>query len=225
MPAELYTYNGTKLADEVKRQFGDVGTVQITDTHILAWINNGQRSIASTNNFLELAFTTNILAGQGVYDLTALIAGARIKSYSSVTAYGRRLKFVPWSEWITMDLTSFDDDKPWVYTEYGSIITVAPAPNESVPNALTVYYEGWPADLAAIGDPLTIPDRFYNALVSYVFARALELDENFEAAQQQLEQHAAALSAEAGREASNPTDFYPTQGYEDPAYGYVWGRN
>ena len=216
MPTELYTYTGTKLSNEVKRQFGDVGNVQISDVHILAWINNGQRAIAATNDFIEKIFTTNLLAGQAAYDLNTLMPTRRVKSFSSVVADGRRLQYVPWQEWLTFDLTSFDDDKPWIFTEYGGTITLAPGPNASLPSALTVYLEAWPADLAAIGDPLTIPDRLYNALSDYVLAQALQLDDNFEAADAKLAQHASALAVEAGRAQANPTDFYPMQTYMDP---------
>jgi hypothetical protein len=214
--AEVYTYTGSQLAAQVKRQFGDTGNVQITDEHILDWINNGQRSIASTNPVLEKVFTTNLLAGQASYDFELLMGASRVMSFSSVVADGRRLTFVPWAEWLTYDLTSFDDAKPWIYTEYGGTITVAPGPKASTPSALSIYYVAWPEDLQDIDDDLTIPDRFFNALQAYVFARALELDENFEAAAGQLQQHATALAVEAGREEANPTDFYPVQVYVDP---------
>lgn len=218
MPVEMFTYTGTQIALEVKRQFGDTGNVQITDDHILQWINNGQRSIAATNPFLEKLFTTNLLAGQATYDLNALMAGERVQSYSSVRAGGRKLKFVPWQKFNELDsddpITSSDGSE--VFTEYASVLTLSPTPSESVVNGLNVYYLGWPADLVTIGANLTIPDRFYNALMQYVFARALELDENFDAAAQQLAQHTAALAVEAGRDTMNPTDFYPTISYVEP---------
>lgn len=218
MPVELFTYTGTQLSNEVKRQFGDTGNVQITDDHILNWINNGQRSISATNPFLEKVFTTNLLAGQATYDLNALMAGERVMSYSSVRADGRKLKFVPWQKYNEQDMpdTSTSTDGAEIFTEYASVLTLSPPPSESIVNGLVVYYLAWPADLTAIGNNLTIPDRFYNALSAYVFARALELDENFEAASGQLEQHSAALAVEAGRDTMSPTDFYPTISYVEP---------
>lgn len=217
MPTELYTYTGTKLALEVKRQFGDTGNVQITDDHILQWINNGQRSIAATNDFIEKSFTTNLLAGQAAYDLNTLAAGERVKSYSAVLAAGVKLRHLTYQAFLELDSSELDPAQgTQAFTEFGGVLTLLPAPLTTVVNGLVVNYSGWPADLAAIGDQLTVPDRFYNALHSYVFARALELDENFEAAAAQLDQHAAALAVETGREALDPTDYYPTQSYVEP---------
>ncbi len=217
MPAELYSYTGSDLALEVKRQFGDTGNVQITDDHILRWINNGQRSIASTSPFLEATFTTNLLAGQAEYNLNALMAASRVQSYASVVANGRKLRFVAWQKYLDDDFRDdFDDDDPWVYTEFAGKITLVPAPQDSVPAGLTIYFMQWPADLEAIADDLTVPDRYYNSLVAYVLARALELDENFDAAANQLQQHASALAVEIGRDQLNPTDAYPFVTYVEP---------
>jgi len=217
MPAELYTYTGSKLALEIKNQFGDTGGVQITDAMILQWINNGQRSIAATNPILERTFQTNLLAGQTAYDIDTLMSSARLMSFSSVLAGDAKLKFVTWEKFLEGDWSDIATaGSPQIFTEYGGKLTIYPAATESVVNGLTIYFIAWPADLVSIGDPLTIPDRFYNALSKYVFAQALELDENFDAAAAQLEAHASALSVEAGRDNLNPTDAYHTATYVEP---------
>lgn len=215
---ETYTYTGTQLATEVKNQFGDTGGVQITDAMILNWINNGQRRISASNPFNEQVFTTNLLADQSVYNLQALMTGARVQSYSAIVVNGTKVSVIPWQEYQdkieARTLASGADRTPQFASEFGGKLTIWPAPASSVVQGITIYYVGWPDDLTTLADPLEIPDRFYNALVDYVFAKALELDENFEASQVMMQQHTEQVSMELQRDKMDPTDYYPSITFE-----------
>jgi hypothetical protein len=216
---ETFSYTGSQLAAEVKSQFGDTGNVQINDALILRWINNGQRDIAKSNPWNEQVFATNLLADQAVYDLDALMGAERVQSFSSIVAADKVLQVIPWAQYlstIAAQPTPSATNREILYaSEYGGKLTVWPTPSQSVVSGLTIYYVAWPADLAAIGDLLTVPDRFYNALSDYVFSRALQLDENFEAAQAMKESSDQSLAAEMQRDKMNPTDFYPSIVFED----------
>jgi hypothetical protein len=215
---ETFTYLGTRLSAEVKAQFGDTGNVQITDAHILNWINNGQRQICASNPWNEKVFATNLLADQATYDLNALMLTDRVMNYSSIIIGDRRIDVIPWAEYLMKVQGSTpavgSDRTPILASEYGGVLTLYPTPSASTVNGITIYYVAWPEDLAALTDQLTIPDRFYNALSRYVLSQALELDENFEAAQIVLQQHQDAVSAELQRDKMDPTDFYPAVTYD-----------
>jgi hypothetical protein len=216
---ETFSYTGAQLAAEVKSQFGDTGNVQINDALILRWINNGQRDIAKSNPWNEQVFTTNLLADQAVYDLNVLMGANRVQSYSSIVADNEVVQVIPWAEYLSTIAsrpTPSAGDRVVMYaSEYGGKLTLWPAPASSVVSGLTIYYVAWPDDLAAIGDTLTVPDRFYNALSDYVFSRALQLDENFEAAAALQESHDRAVAAELQRDKMDPTDYYPSITFED----------
>lgn len=217
---DLFTYTGADVASEVKSQFGDTGGVQITDVHLLRWINNGQRSIASATPILEQVFVTNLLANQTVYDLNSLMAAERMQSYSSIMANGRKLEIVPWSKYQALiagdpAVTTYPAGTPAVASEYGGKLSIWPQSSASVVGGLVVYYIAWPDDLQDISEPLTIPDRFRNALVAYVLGKAYELGEDFEASASQLEQHNTGITLELQRDSMNPTDFYPTITYDE----------
>ena len=230
---ETYSYTGDRLAREVEDKFGDTGNAQITRTMILSWINNGIRQISAQHDVLEGFASTNLLAGVAVYDLAALFAAQRIKSFESIVVAGRPVKMVPFSEYMGLitanDLTGATGT-PSTGTVRGSALTLWPTPTETVAAGITLYYSAMPVDLAAITDAITLPDRFYNALTDYVVAQALELDENFEAAQIKMGQHDQALQREFTRNQS-PTDFYTTitmDPYDDEGYiggGTVNGGN
>lgn len=216
---ETFSYTGTQLAAEVKSQFGDTGSVQINDALILRWINNGQRQIAASNPWNEKVFTTNLLADQAVYDLNTLMGALRVMNFSAVVAQDHKIDVIPWAEYqskiASMQLAEGGERRPVLASEYGNQLTLWPSPGTTVVDGLVVYYVAWPDDLVNIGDPLTIPDRFYNALSDYVLAKALQLDENFEASAQVREQADQALAAEFQRDKMNPTDYYASVTYDD----------
>lgn len=218
---ETYSYTGQQVSREVKAQFGDTGNVQINDELILRWINNGVREIARANSYLEKVFTTNLLADQAVYDLNALMDGLRVQNYSAVVVDNVKLQILPWQEYQDRIGAAAEQPsthrRPQIASEYGGQLTLFPTPSDSIVDGIQIYFTAWPADLAQISDTLTVPDRYYNALVAYVLAQALELDENFEAAQVKLEQHNQAVGAEMQRDKMDPTDYYPTVVF-DPSW-------
>lgn len=216
---ETFSYTGTKLATEVKNQFGDTGSVQINDALILNWINNGLREVTKSNPWLEKVFTTGLIADQAIYDLNVLMSTARVQNFSAVVVQDRKIDVIPWAEYqskiASQVLPEGADRTPQLASEYGGMLTLWPSPGQTVVDGIVIYYTAWPADLATLGDTLTVPDRFYNALSAYVFAKALELDENFEASQVVMEQHDKALAAEFQRDKMDPTDYYPSIVYDD----------
>lgn len=230
MVAEVTTYIGTRLATDVKNKFGDVGSVQITDPMIVQWINDGVRSIVAANPFLKLTAQTNVLAGQSLYEFSTAFPTARIVQFDSITYKGRALKVVPFQQFQQLIAAAVDDTRtgePTMVTEYGGDLTLWPTPTETTANALVIYYSAYPQDLVNLTELLPVPDRFYNALLDFVYAQALQLDENFEAAEMKLGHHEAAMRRQFGKEDVSPTDFYPTitelpDEYQQAAYRTEW---
>lgn len=220
---ELYTYTGSRISTDVKDKFGDAGNVQITDAMVLRWINNGIRQIVASAPFLKLSASFNQLANTASYAISTVLPAARIMAIHSVVANGKPLKIVPFSEYEGLVLGSDIDATTGAAeyaTYYGDTLTLWPVPTTTVAAGIVIYYDGYPADLALISDDLTVPDRFYNALQDYVFAQALELDENFEAAQIKLGHHEVNLQRQFELENRGPVDFYPTvtmDPYDDDA--------
>jgi hypothetical protein len=216
---ETFTRTGTQLATEVKNQFGDVGSVQINDAMILNWINNGAREITASNPWNEQVFDTNLIAEQQTYDLNALMNADRVQNYSSITVGGNLVEVIPWAQWLNQVAAATpragEDRTPSIAAEYGGRLALWPTPGESVVGGLTIYYTAWPTPMVALTEALPVPDRFYNALVAYVNARALELDENFEAAQVLQQQHKDAVAMELQRDTMDPTAYYPAITYDD----------
>lgn len=208
--AEIYTYTGSRLASDVKDKFGDTGAVQITDTMILRWINNGVQAIVAQTPFLKGTAQTNVVAGQSVYVLGSI--ATRVQQFDAIAYNGKPLKFVPWSEFLGyVNGASADvEGTPEFASEYGGSITIWPKPAEDLANGLTVYFVQYPEQMTDITDTLPVPDRYYNALLDWVHAQALELEDNFQGAQAKLSQHEVHMQRQFERENRSPTDFYPT---------------
>lgn len=213
---ETYSYTAGMVAQDVRDKFGDTGNVQITDPMLIRWINNGQREIASSTPFLEKVGQTALVAGQSVYDLTALFAAGRMQQLSTVMLNGNYAKIIQWADFqnelAQMSAQTQTSDSVTTVAIYADKLNVWPIPTTTVANGITLYYTALPADVAALTDTLTVPDRFFNALDDYVLAQALELDENFQAGQVKLGHYKDRMIQQLSKLHETPSDFYAVVG-------------
>ena len=215
---ETFSYTGDQLATQVEQKFGDSGSVQITRAMELGWINNGIRAITQQNPFIEGIAQTNLLMGQNIYDLKALFTTQKMASIVQVVVDSKSIDMIPFPEYqgIIVNDDSYLDGtdlnmktaRPRIGAIFADQLNLWPTPNATISNGNSIYYRAYPADLVAITDKLTVPDRFYNALFDYVMAQALELDENFQASQIKLAHFQSGLQREYERENLGPSDFY-----------------
>jgi hypothetical protein len=225
---ESYTFVGSDVAQDVRDKFGDAGSVQITDLMLLRWINDGQREIASDAEFIQGTASTNLIAGQAVYDLTALFTGTSIRSLTQIVGNGHVVKMIPFTEYQklidnTLAANAQTQDEPINVAVWGGALSLWPTPKSTIAGGLVIYYTAYPTDLTALTDALTVPDRYNGALQDYVFAQALELDENFEDSQAKLGHFNTKVQLQRGRLGESPDDGYATITFvpEDDYYGHI----
>jgi hypothetical protein len=209
MPAEEFTHIGTDVADRVRSQFGDVSGAQLADAAILRWINDGQREIVNSNPILRATKITDIVAGQQDYSFpndkvlaieAIYVSGYPIKNVSPQAAR----EYI-----ISIDPTALlNAERPEVWYERAGVITFYPVPNKAITNGLKMEYVKVPANITTFGDTLTIPDRYFNELVNYVIAQALEMDENYDAASYKIGQFRTGLDRLNLKENLSQTDLY-----------------
>ena len=209
MPAEEFTLTGTDVADRVRSQFGDVSGAQLADAAILRWINDGQREIVNSNPILRATKLSNIVAGQQDYTFP----GDKVLAIEAIYVSGYPIKNVsPQAarEYIiAIDPTSLlDAERPEVWYERAGVITFYPVPNKNITNGLKMEYVKVPANITTFGSTLTIPDRYFNELVNYVIAQALEMDENYDAASYKNRQFRDGLDRLNLKENLSQTDLY-----------------
>lgn len=207
---ELYTYTAQKAADDVRILMSDQAGIRFRDAVIIGWINDVQRDIGLQTEFLQRSVSTTLAAGQASYDLQILLASKRMVTFGSIMAYGQKVELIGNADYLRRieqnDTPQRSTGQPQYASEFDDQLTLWPVPNASAANALVIYGTALPQDIAAVDDPLTIPDRLYNALLRGVMARALEFDERAEEAAQSIAQRDAEIVRERGRANRNPDD-------------------
>lgn len=209
MPAEEFTYTGNDVVARVRTQFGDASGAQLADAPILNWINDGQREIVNSNPILRDTKFANLVADQQDYtfpdDKVFAIEAIYVNGYPIMNVSPQAAR-----EYIlAADPTGMlKAERPEVWYERAGVITFYPVPNKSITNAIKLEYIKSPTSLNYFTDTLGIPDRYFNELVAYVTAQALEMDENYSAAAYKLGQFREGLDRLNLKDTLSQTDLY-----------------
>lgn len=189
----------TKTADDVIkrvfRTFGDESGVQITESDVMAWIDQAQRAVVSNNKeVLEVFAVFTVNAGQTEYDLSILPDVLRIHSLHWNGSFLTNRSFTDAQEWF---INGNDSGKgtPEFWYLYGGVIHFYPTP--SADTEVKLYYNKVPEPITASGSALSVPDNYFNAVVDFCLKQAYELDENAQFSQMKAEDFARGIQANA----------------------------
>lgn len=212
MPAESFTYTSFDVYERVRTLFGDTSGAQVTDAMVVRWINDGQQEIVNNNPILKDTKYTNIVKGQSEYTFP----NDKVQYIEAIYVDGRPVQ--PLSPEAYRNYILADDprltavaDYPDVWYERNGIVTFYPTPDKSITNGLKLEYVKMPTPVTYISTSqlLSIPDRYLNELVNYVMTQALELDENFTAADYKRNQFREGLDRQSQRENVTQIASYP----------------
>lgn len=203
------------IKTRVKRQFGDEAQVQITDSDIIRWINDGQRYVVTNNDgVLEKLVTANVVANQQEYTLPSdyLI----IRSVKILYPDGAYYKLEP-STMQNFDnlLAGWENTKSYyglstTYHIYAGKFRVLPVPSVAITAGWQIYYSRYPVDVVSDSDTIDLPLPYHNLIVDYCLQQAYELDEDWEASKEKATQVQNTLTLNRERENFQPRETYPT---------------
>jgi hypothetical protein len=183
MPAEEFSYAGTDIATRVRSQFGDTSGTQLTDASILLWINDGQREIVNSNPILRATKITDLINAQADYtfpsDKVLIIEAVYVNGYPIPNMTPQAARQFIQSRDPKAEQTA---ERPEVWYERAGVITFYPVPNKTFVGGMKLEYIKNPTPLTSLSSAVGIPDRYFNELTNYVIAQALEMDENYDAA-------------------------------------------
>lgn len=210
MTAPISTKIAQDMIADVERSFGDTAKVQLYDTDILRWINQGQMEIISKNPILKAISSTPTLKDVGTYDIPPDCIQMEMVQVDNLI-----LKAISWEEVRSLTYQGAMSGDPQVWAIYANKLFVFPAP--SVDGTIEIYYAKRPADVSSAGSPLSIPDRYFDRLKEYVMSRAYEMDEDWTAHQVQRDQFESNLLAlsNADSNVQGPYLVATDPGYED----------
>jgi hypothetical protein len=212
MPAESFTYTTFDVYERVRTLFGDTSGAQITDQMVVRWINDGQQEIVNNNPILKDTKYSNIVAGQAEYTFP----NDKVQYIEAIYVDGRPVQPLSpeaYRQYILADdpRQTAKQDIPDVWYERNGLLTFYPTPEKDFPNGLKLEYVKMPDKVTYISTSqiLSIPDRYLNELVNYVMTQALELDENFSAADYKRNQFREGLDRQSQRENITQIASYP----------------
>jgi len=218
MPFETYTHVAKDVIDYVKTQFGDEADIQITDAHIIRWINAGQREIIQKNTTInEVKVSTAVVSGQGEYNLPSTFADMLL--VNSLLYDGALVEKTDFNS--AMNLVSSTPSAtgaPSVWWVKANTLNLYPVPDVDIASGLTLYYTKSPTAISNTGDALSVPDNYFNALVQYVIKQAYELDENFQAAAAKQSEFVDEINSQQNQTSDHGNSF-PVIQYDE---GDVW---
>lgn len=212
MPAETYTYTTFDVYERVRTLFGDTSGAQITDQMVVRWINDGQQEIVNNNPILKDTKYANVVAEQSEYTFP----NDKVQYIEAVYVNNRPVRAMTaqaFREYILADdpNRTATADVPDVWYERNGVITFYPTPAKNYTNGLKLEFVKQPDKVTYISTSqvLSVPDRYLNELVNYVMTQALELDENFTAADYKRNQFREGLDRQSLRENVNLISQYP----------------
>lgn len=168
----------------------DAGAVRYTDPELLGWLNDGQREIAVlTTSGGRPAYTrianVSLVAGtkqSGPTDCVAMLDVMRNMGASGTTPgaalrkMNRRSMDAILPNWHSVAATAvvqhYDVDP-------GSPTTFYVYPPADGTSKLEVMYAALTADVAAVGNAITLDDQYANSLLEYLLFRAFSKDNEF----------------------------------------------
>lgn len=211
----------SEILTSVKRMFGDEAGVQVDDSDIIRWINQGMRQIVMQNESLLLVGdqTANAVAGTAVYSFPSdmlILRGIKYKDVSSGQYYGLT----------GYDLTKFNDaadgwdgdpqrGTPAMYavTDTASDpqkFSVWPVPLSSLTAGFKFAYNRMPTAVTSENDTPELPLLYHEVLVKHCMQQAYELDEDWDAAGNKASELDRDINLLRGREDWKTQEKYPT---------------
>lgn len=175
----------------VRRQFGDEAGVQILDSDIITWINDGQDTIVNRNRILKTRAFSTTIAGIAQYRFP----DDAVEQIESLHCNGLPLKAITLAQ-AENEVRLWDSNPPidpMCWWEWAGSFTIWPSPQKAYD--LVIYYTTRPTPVTQATDVLAIPDKYYQTLVQYCLQQAYELDDDWQAAQQKQSQFEANINS------------------------------
>lgn len=180
------------LLQDIKRSFGDEAGVQLDNTDVQRWANSAQMEIVNSNKAIKAKSTLPTVIGTSTYTFPSI----KIQQIESLHYDNVRLENLAFAEAeryiISQDPNQEESGTPVIWYEWDGELTVWPKP-DAVKN-LTLYYTAYPEALTGgTSELLSVPDKFYNAVVDFCLMKAYEMDEDMQASQMAEQRFRAAL--------------------------------
>jgi hypothetical protein len=211
------TFQAFKLINDVKRQFGDLNNVQISDENILDWGNQAQRQVVSDLLPADTVSKSVTVADQAGYDIPP-----NCYQIKNVVVNGRLLIAMSFENAMAQYGANFDlKGNPDIFYTWESSIVLYPTPTDVLD--FNVFYCKAPDLLVNNASFMGVPDRYYNAVLQLTMSYAHEMDEQPDLLNASLGAYRESKSS-LSHQHENMSGAFPV--VNDPVYdSYDWSPN
>jgi len=197
------------VMNRVFREFGDEAKVQIDDTDIIRWINDGVKYITVSNNLLQATGTMNSVIDQSDYNFPTDMLSMEAMYYNNLKL--KYMKHTEFNEYVNSSDPNQDQrGTPWMYTRWANQFTLYPKPNTSYTNGIKLLYLQRPADIASTSDTVPLSLEYHPEIVKYCLQRAYQTDEDWDAAGQMAGQFQDGVDRLKEQETNKDREYYDT---------------
>lgn len=206
----------SEIITSVQREFGDEAGVQVVDADIIRWINQGMRQIVMQNeNLLLTEATQNTVQDQQSYTLPSdllILKGVHYRPQDYTNYF--KLKGYELSTFNEIadgwDGSQDGGTDPQVYTVISDTIKLWPIPKVALTDSLKIYYNRTPVQVTTSGDTPELPVLYHEPLFKYCMLQAYKMDEDWEAAGNQVQDYDRDINTLRGREGWKVQGTYQT---------------
>lgn len=195
----------------VRSQFGDATGIQISDSDILNWINDGMRDVAYEANLNQTRAEADVIQGQSEYTLPSDYLTIFSVNYLGSTLLALSIQekdnFIQNADSLVSQKQQGICTHYWIWAQ---TIYLFPTPQTSTLAGLVCYYTRTPSIVSQGSDTLDIPISYQNSLLDRVLQRAYEKDDDWQAAQIKESQYATNVARLAEDASYNEHEAYPS---------------
>jgi hypothetical protein len=207
----------SEIATRVRNQFGDDEGVQLTDNHIMRWINDAMREISLNNSLLEVKATTNAVQDESDYGIPTNLLALHGIRYDGIKL--KKLSLQEADELIPPGQSVSSGTPTHFYKEAGNFVLYPPPDNNT--STITTLYTRTPTEVTLTTQTPELPVQYHNRIVEYCIAQAAELDGDNQLAMLKMQQFEGKTAAAKQME-EEYADLYPsiTVSARDMDYDY-----
>lgn len=167
----------TEVIQRVRVLAGDVSALQFSNEDVIAWINDGVRECAVTNNLLQKTASSTTAVGQDKYELPT-----DMLKIHSIKVGGRKLREITQAQYddqyASDDTNPSSSGKPVVCFVWAGKLNLHPTP-DSIGNLRIDYlYEPPPAstEQSSLASMVPLPVGYHSRIVDYCLAQVFLQD-------------------------------------------------
>ena len=167
----------SEVIKRVRVLAGDISALQFSDEDAIAWVNDGIRECAVTNNLLQKTASSTTVSGQAIYALPP-----DMLKIHSIKVGGRKLREITQAQYddqyATEDVVPMEKGNPQVCYIWAGQLNLYPVPDSVVNLRVDYLYEpvAVTKEASSLASAVPLPVGYHSRIVDYCLAQVFLQD-------------------------------------------------